>query len=194
MAKKESTYFNMAFSLVMITLVTSTVLGYVYELTKEPIAAAKLAKKIKAIDQVVPEYDNHPVDDMYKLPVPDEKDSLEVYPAKKGDQAVGYAIRTFSHKGYSGDVWIMVGLLPDGAINNTQVLEHKETPGLGSKMSDPKFKDQFNSKNPADFSLTVKKDGGDVDALTGATISSRAFSEAIQTAYDAYSKGGKHDK
>lgn len=193
MAKKESTFFNMAFSLVVITLVTSTILGYAYELTKGPIAAAKLAKKIHAIDQVVPEYDNHPVDEMYKLPIPGEKDSLEVYPANKGGKAVGYAIRSYSHKGYGGDVWLMVGLSPDGSIHNIVVLDHKETPGLGSKMSNPKFKDQFNGKNPDNFSLKVKKDGGDVDALTGATISSRAFSGAVHLAYEAYSKGGKHD-
>lgn len=194
MAKKESTYFNMAFSLVVITLVTSTVLGYVYELTKGPIAAAKMAKKMEAISQVVPEYDNHPVDEMFKLPVPGGKDSLEVYPAKKDGKPVGYAIRTYSHKGYGGDIWVMVGFLPDGKIDNTVVLDMKETPGLGSKLTSEKFKSQFIGKDPADFKLKVKKDGGDVDALTGATISSRAFSGAIQLAYDAFTKGGKHDQ
>jgi electron transport complex protein RnfG len=193
MAKKESTYFNMAFSLVVITLVSSTVLGYVYELTKGPIAAAKLAKKIHAIAQVVPKYDNNPVDEMYKLPVPGEKDSLEVYPAKENGKAVGYAIRTFSHKGYGGDLWIMVGFSPEGDIQNTVVLDMKETPGLGTKLTSEKFKSQFVGKNPAKFKLKVKKDGGDVDALTGATISSRAFTGAVQLAYDAFMKGGKHD-
>lgn len=193
MAKKESTYFNMAFSLVVLTLVTSTVLGYVYELTKGPIAVAKLAKKIHAIDQVVPEYDNHPVDEMYKLPTPDGSDSLEVYPAKKGGTPVGFAIRSYSHKGYGGDVGIMAGFQPDGIIHNVVVLEMKETPGLGSKLTSPKFKDQFKGKNPAEFTLKVKKDGGQVDALTGATISSRAFSGAVQLAYDTYLKGGKNE-
>ena len=66
MAKKESTLFNMVSSLVVVTLVASSALGFVYELTKGPIAAAKLAAKIKAIDEVVVEYDNNPVDEMYK--------------------------------------------------------------------------------------------------------------------------------
>ena len=84
----------------------------------------------------------------------------------------------------------MVGILPDGKVNNIAILEHKETPGLGSKMSNADFKDQFNGKSPDSFTMKVKKDGGDVDALTGATISSRAFSQATQLAFDTYNKKG----
>jgi electron transport complex protein RnfG len=193
MAKKESTFFNMVASLVVVTLIASTALGYVYELTKGPIAAAKLAKKIRAIDQVVVEYDNNPVDEMYKIPLAGSEDSLEVYPAKKGDQIMASAIRTFSPKGYGGNVWLMVGLLPDGNIQNISVLEHKETPGLGTKMNNTEFKNMFIGQNPSTFNLKVTKDGGDVDALAGATITSRAFGQAIQTAYDAYMKGGQHE-
>ena len=87
----------------------------------------------------------------------------------------------------------MVGFLPDGTIKNISVLDIKETPGLGTKMKEPKFLDQFVNKNPADFVLKVKKDGGDVDALTGATISSRAFSSAVQTAYDVVKSGGVNE-
>lgn len=193
MAKKESTLFNMVSSLVVVTLVASTALGYVYELTKGPIAEAKLAKKIRSIDEVVMEYDNNPVDEMYKIPVEGSTDSLEVYPAKKGDKLMTSAIRTFSPKGYGGNVWLMVGLLPDGNIENIAVLEHKETPGLGTKMNDEAFKSQFFGKNPASFNLLVAKDGGDVDALTGATVTSRAFAGATQLAFDTYMKGGKHE-
>jgi electron transport complex protein RnfG len=68
------------------------------------------------------------------------------------------------------------------------VLEQKETPGLGTKMTEDKFLNQFKGINISDFKLAVKKDGGDVDALTGATISSRAFCDATQMAYDAFIK------
>ena len=193
MAKKESTLFNMVSSLVVVTLVASTALGYVYELTKGPIAEAKLAKKIRAIDEVVLEYDNHPVDEMYMISVAGSADSLEVYPAKKEGKLVASAIRTYSPKGYGGDVWLMIGLLPDGSINQISVLEHKETPGLGTKMSNDDFKNQFIGKDPSTFMLKVEKDGGNVDALSGATISSRAFSQATQKAYDTYMKGGQHE-
>ena len=193
MAKKESTLFNMVSSLVVVTLVASTALGYVYELTKGPIAAAKLAKKIKAIDEVVVEYDNNPVDEMYKISMDNSQDSLEVYPAKKAGKLVASAIRSYSPKGYGGNVWLMVGLLPDGNIQNISVLEHKETPGLGTKMNDAEFKSQFIGKNPSTFNLKVQKDGGDVDALTGATITSRAFGQATQLAFENYMKGGQHE-
>jgi electron transport complex protein RnfG len=80
----------------------------------------------------------------------------------------------------------MVGLDSSGAILNIQVLQHAETPGLGSKMTLPAFVKQFLGKNPQDKPLKVKKDGGDVDAISGATITSRAYSEAVQLASDTY--------
>jgi len=193
MAKKESTLFNMVSSLVVVTLIASTALGYIYELTKGPIAEAKLAKKVRSIDEVVVEYDNHPVDEMYKVSIEGSADSLEVYPAKKDDKTMAVAIRTFSPKGYGGNVWLMVGLLPNGNIQNISVLEHKETPGLGTKMNDTVFKKQFIGKNPSSLNLKVVKDGGEIDALAGATITSRAFGQAVQLAFDTYMKGGQHD-
>jgi electron transport complex protein RnfG len=87
----------------------------------------------------------------------------------------------------------MAGFKPDGTIFNIAVLEHKETPGLGTKMSEPSFKDQFMEKNPSDFLLIVKNDGGPVDAITAATISSRAFCDAVQRAYGTLFSGGTYD-
>jgi len=192
MANKGSTFFNMTLTLMVVTLVASTSLGFVYELTKGPIEQAKLAKKLKAIDEVVKGYDNSPINEMYLLPSIKPGDSLEVYPAKKGDILNGVAIKSSSAKGYGGDVWLMVGLNADGIINNISVLDHKETPGLGTKMNTDKFKNQFLNKNPAQFMLKPKKDGGDVDALTGATISTRAFCEAVENAYQSFKEGGQH--
>ena len=179
----------MLLTLFTVTLVASTALAYVYEITKEPIEAAKLAKKLAAIDQVVADYDNNPVDDMYTIPISDGSDSLEVYPARKNGELTGIAIRTYSKNGYNGMIWIMVGLKPGGEIQDVAVIEHKETPGLGTKMTEPAFKDQFNNKNPSEFILKVKKDGGPVDAITAATISSRAFCDAVQRAYNTLQKG-----
>jgi len=119
-------------------------------------------------------------------------DSLTFYFANKGDKQVGTAIETYSNKGFGGRIDIMIGLLDNGTIYNTAVLAQKETPGLGDKMQKSKsdFSVQFNGKNPAEFRLKVKKDGGDVDAITAATISSRAFCDAIRRAHDAYEKDG----
>jgi len=191
MAKKESTITNMLLTLFVVTLVASTALGYIYELTKEPIAAAKLAKKTNAIRQVVPDFDNSPFEDAYAIFM--AGDSIRLYPAKMNGELVGTAIETFSNSGFSGNIKIMVGMLPDGLINNIAVLEHKETPGLGDKMEKKKssWSNQFNGKNPESWSLKVTKDGGKVDAITAATISSRAYCEAVQNAHEAYKRGGK---
>jgi electron transport complex protein RnfG len=189
MAKTESTLKNMVMSLTLIALVASACLGFVYELTKEPIALSVLNKKLDAIKQVVPEFDNNPNNEMYRLPT-GEGDSLEIYPAKKNGEIVGYAVNTYTTKGFSGNISLIAGFKTDGTIVNISVLEHKETPGLGSKMTDPGFSDQFTGKNPAEFMLKVKKDGGAVDAITAATISSRAFCDAVQRAYNTLQKGG----
>jgi len=96
----------------------------------------------------------------------------------------GAAVKT-SESGFGGKIDMMVGFLADGTIKGTSVLSHSETPGLGANMTG-KFDDQFVDKNPADFKLTVSKDGGDVDAITAATITSRAFSKAVDKAYKAF--------
>ena len=191
MAKKESTFGNMVLALAVITLVAAASLGYVYELTKAPIAEAKRAKQIEALQRVLPDFTNDPLTEVYKKAV--DGDTLYFYPATRDSQLVGTAVETFSKKGFGGLIRIMVGFLPDGTINNVAVLEHKETPGLGEKM-DPKKSDwavQFEGKNPKDFKLKVTKDGGDVEAITASTISSRAFCDAVDRAYKSLMEGGQ---
>ena len=189
MAKTESTFKNMVLSLTLISLVASACLGFAYELTKKPIEMSVLNKKLDAIKQVVPGFNNDPNAEMYRLPTGDG-DSLEIYPAKKDSVIIGYAVNTYTKKGFSGNISMMAGFRADGTIINITVLDQKETPGLGTKMTEPKFKDQFNDKNPSEFILKVKKDGGQVDAITAATISSRAFCDAVQRAYNTLQKGG----
>ena len=191
MAKKESSFLNMVLTLLVITFVASAALGYLYELTKGPIAASKLAKLNNAITQVVPEFDTIPSSEIYKMGV--DGDTLVFYPAMKDSILVGTAVSTFTNNGFSGNIKLMVGFLPDGTIHNISVLEHKETPGLGDKMQKKKsdWSVQFNGKNPVDFKLKVTKDKGDVDAITASTISSRAFCDAVDRAYKAYMEGGK---
>lgn len=192
-SKTESTLRNMILALLAVALISATSLGYIYELTKGPIEQAKLTKKLAAIQLVVPKFTNDPNADMYKVPSDSEGDTLEMYPAYDNDKLVGTAVKTFSDKGFAKRIYLMVGFLPDGTIQNIRVLEHGETPGLGDKMSKSKsnWSDQFNGKNPAEFTLKVTKDGGNVDAITAATISSRAYTEAVDRAYKAYMEKGK---
>lgn len=191
MVKKESTFLSMVLTLFMVTFIASAALGYLYEVTKGPIAESKLAKQNNAIMQVVPEFDNEPGKEVYSMDV--DGGTLEFFPAKKNGELVGTAVSTFTNNGFSGNFKIMVGFLSDGTIHNISVLEHKETPGLGDKMQKSKsnWSVQFNGENPADFKLKVTKDGGDVDAITASTISSRAFCDAVDRAYKAYMEGGK---
>ncbi len=188
MAKLESSLKNMVLSLFLISAVMSAVLAMVYQATLGPIQMTEKNKVNDAIKQVVPAFDNDPGSQLYFLPIEGEADSLAVYPAMNEGKLVGTAVSTYTNKGFSGNIKVMVGFLPDGTIYNSIALVHQETPGLGSKMSDAKFHDQFNGKNPSTFKLAVKKDGGEVDAISAATITSRAYCDAIARAYAAYTK------
>lgn len=190
MAKKESSLKNMIISLVSISFVASLALGGVYLVTKDPIALAAIQKQQNAIKEVVPEFDSLFT---YKIMPDNGKDSITINQAFKSGEFVGTAVGTYSNKGYDAtQIQLMVGFLTDGSISNISVIQQKETPGLGTKMKESKFKDQFNKKNPAEFRLNVKKDGGNVDAITAATISSRAFCDAVDRAYRNYQlKGGQ---
>jgi len=164
--------------LTAITGIAAAALGAVYEATKEPIAAAQAAKQEKAIKAVVPEFDNDPIAEVMEYPI--DGGVVKIFPAKMGDKTVGHAIETFSNNGFSGLIRIMVGVDVQGNIINYSVLEHKETPGLGSKMQEWfSSKGDIRGMNPEKDNMTVSKDGGDVDAITAATISSRAFLDAI---------------
>lgn len=186
MAKKESSFFNMVSTLIVVTLVAAGLMGSVYALTKEPIRLAELKKKNDAIKEVVPEFNNIPSSDYVKVGM--DGDSITLYTATMDSVLVGTAVETFTNKGFSGEIKLMVGFAPDGAIVDIAVIKHGETPGLGDKMEIGKsdFHVQFQGKHPDEFKLMVTKDRGDVNAITASTISSRAYCDAVQRAYDAY--------
>ncbi len=183
-------------TLLVITFVASAALALVYNVTKEPIALVQIENKNSSIQLVLPAFNNQPFAEQFKIA--SDGDSLVCYPAKSDGQLVGVAIETYSKKGYSGLISIMVGFKPDGTIINYSVIEHKETPGLGTKMEEWFKTDKNNQsvlgKNPGTYQLKVKKDGGEVDAITAATISSRAFCEGIQRAYQAYIKSNTQNQ
>ncbi|HDP74555.1 MAG TPA: RnfABCDGE type electron transport complex subunit G [Bacteroidales bacterium] len=187
----ESNFKNMTATLLVITLVASAALGLVYQSTMEPIDLAQQAKINNAIKAVLPEFDNQPGNEAYSVAV--DGGELTFYLATKDGQPVGTAVKTFSNNGFAGLIELMVGFLPDGTINKVAVISHKETPGLGDKIEPQKseFSVQFEGKSPENFKLLVKKDGGDVDAITASTITSRAYCDALARAYNELKKGGK---
>jgi len=178
----KSTLLNMTAVLFGITLVASAGVGAVNMITAEPIAQAEQAAKTAALNGVLPAFDETAAE----MPI-------TVYTATKGGQLAGYAVESMTKNGFGGAINMMVGFTPDGEVINVNVLKQAETPGLGTKMADAdnvllrSVKGQkLEEKKLVNGKLAVAKDGGDVDALTAATISSRAYVDAINRAWMAY--------
>jgi electron transport complex protein RnfG len=187
-SKPASSFINMAGTLLVVAMLSSLLLGLVDMITKDRIRMVQEEKKVKAIRSVVmPGFTNDPAKDRMLVDTP-TGEKLEVYPAKKNDEIISYAVKTTSGNGFSGEIALMVGFLPDGSIYKISVLFQRETPGLGTKIELPAFQRQFEGKNINAFRLGVKKDGGDVDSITGATITTRAFCEAVQKGYEGIPK------
>ncbi len=173
----------MVLSLFCITLVSSACVGVVNMITASKIEEAKAAAAKRALAQVLPEFDTterseHTADEL----------TIVAHKATKGGEVVGYAIETSTKSGFSGLIRMMVGFDVEGRILNVNVLEQNETPGLGAKMTEEgnPLLVSIQGKEASKIKLTVKKDGGDVDALTAATISSRAYAEAVARAYAVF--------
>lgn len=184
----KSTLFNMVTVLFCITLVASAGVGAVNMITAEPIAASKQKAVEDAILAVLPAFEQSTAEEMTIDEMP-----ITVHKAVNGNDLVGYAVETMTKSGFNGVIRLMVGFSPEGQVLNVNVLEQAETPGLGTKMCDEgnplissiKGKN-LESMKLLDGRLAVRKDGGDVDALTAATISSRAYVDAVNRAYMAY--------
>lgn len=187
MKKLQSSLKNMVLVLGIISIAAATLLAWVNKMTTEPIRQAELAKQQAAIKVVTPAFDA--VGET--LSFTDEAgQNINCYPAMSNGQCVGIAVESYSNAGFNGFIQVMVGFDMQGNIVNYSVLKQAETPGLGTKMVDwfktDKGGQSILAKNPAKNNLTVNKDGGEVDAITAATISSRAFLDAVQRAYTYY--------
>jgi electron transport complex protein RnfG len=178
MAKLESTFKNMVLSLVIISMVAAGALAGIYILTAENIARQEAQKQQAAILAVLPEG--------CTIAEPEEINGLTVYKAYTNDEWIATAVET-QEVGFDGPQVIMVGFDKDGNVLDYVVLKQTETPGLGAHI-DHWFKDEAGNRSiigKKAGALAVTKDGGAVDAITAATISSRAFLKAINKAYVA---------
>lgn len=186
----KSTLFNMVAVLFTITLIASAGVGAVNMLTEDAIAEAKALATKEAVANVLPAFDNNEQSEQVIDDMP-----IKVYKAVKGNDVVGYAVESMTKNGFGGVIRLMVGFSPEGEILNVNVLEQAETPGLGTKMCDEgnALLSSIKGKNSGDVEFKVKKDGGELDALTAATISSRAYYDAVARAREAYwvACGGK---
>lgn len=189
MKKLESTLVNMVGVLVCVALVMGAILAFVNHITEGPIsqqAEKALSDGIKAVMMS----DNLTVtaNDTIKETFDNKECVFIVHKASDASgKELGAAVESTT-MGFGGDLKILVGFNPEGEILGYTLLRHSETPGLGAKADTWFQKDGKASiigKNPS-TPLTVSKDGGDVDAITASTITSRAFLKAVNQAYDVY--------
>ncbi len=178
--------------LTAITLIAGLLLGLVYEVTKEPIAMANESAKKEAWQEVFPEAD---INDFKEIEV-DEKAAEEAVAMMDVNatidevcevKGVGYVITTTDKDGFGGDIQVTVGIREDGTVNGISILSLSETAGLGMRATEPSFYEQYADKNTDRFA--VSKDGGEgepIDALSGATITSRAVTGAVNAALGYY--------
>lgn len=199
MKKLPSTLPNMILSLGLITALAGALLGLMYAVTLEPISQQEEETKINAIKAVAPQFNNNP--DAEKQTISIDGIECTVYPARLDGKLTGAAVKSSSMNGFSGEITIMCGFDADGTVLDYQVLRHAETPGLGAKMQlwfrDPTGNRSVIGKNPKETSFYVKKDTkqhGEIDGITAATISSRAFLSALRDAYKAYCKLNEKEK
>ena len=184
----KSSFKNMSLCLLAICLACSALLAGVYALTAEPIAAAAAAKNEAAIKEVLPET-AVTIEEERTVDFEGASYAYNLAYDEKGD-VVGCAINV-APVGFGGPIAIKVGFDRNGVICNTKVLSQADTPGLGAKCVEPSFSDQFKNWDQSQKKLSVKKDGGDVDAITASTITSRAYSDGLALAVKVFNAIGQ---
>lgn len=181
--------------------VGSGLISGVYELTKEPIAAAERAAEAKQLFEIFPResHDNKLTDDSFTVAAEDPlltlRGSGTGYRARRDNEVTGIILPATARDGYSGDIRLLVGIGRDGAVAGVRVLSHRETPGLGDKIELKKSEWvlSFNNKtlsDPVPGRWAVIKDGGEFDAFTGATVTPRAVVAAVKSAME-YSQNNR---
>jgi len=173
---------RMVIALFVVAAIAAILLGLTDMVTREPIAAAQKAALHKALQQVLPQHSNDPQLD--KIVLDSDGSLLDIYPAKdKTGSIIALAWEVVAPDGYSGSIRILVGVRPDGRIYAIRVTDHKETPGLGDGIvKNDSWLASFMDQSLSSKKWKVKKDGGDFDQFTGATISPRAVVKAVKGA------------
>lgn len=192
-------------SMGLISCVATALMAWVFIVTQAPISAAMQQKNNAALSQVLPAFDNQPSQNTVSV------GTVKFYIARKQGKITGLAGETISTTGYSGDLTVLAGLNPDGSLTTVLVTQQTETPGLGTVVCERKQEktlsgllagsapsglppnrilDQFRGMKAEEGQSpwTVKKDGGILDAVTGATITSRAVGEAVFTIAETFAK------
>ena len=179
---------KLAAVLFVITAITGLVLGGVYTMTLEPIKTAKEKEKMEALAQTLPE-----ASDFESLDHPQGQSVIkEVNRGSANGEIVGYNI-TVTPKGYGGLIEMVVGISDEGRLTDIKILSHTETPGLGAKAADPAFSGQFHEKNVEKIIVTTTPATADneIQAISGATITSEAVASGVNAALGYWAKNLK---
>nr|WP_122013125.1 RnfABCDGE type electron transport complex subunit G [Maliibacterium massiliense] len=177
---------RMVLRLGLICLIAALVLGGVYAITKDPIEQQRLAANNEARRIIMKDASDFKLLDLEAFE--GDADVLEVAQALSGGDVIGYTFSVMT-TGYGGDMQLMVGISSDGNVTGVHVGTNAETAGVGSKVTEDDFKGQFAGKSAAQ-ALEV---GSDINAITGATVSSRAVTKGVNAAiayYNQFLKGG----
>jgi Na+-translocating ferredoxin:NAD+ oxidoreductase subunit G len=183
---------RLALVLTLIAAGAAFALSLVESLTREPIAEQRRQATLRALAAVLPPADNSPDADTVTLFVGEDRRGREIlrtfYRGRQEGEINGIAFRVTAPDGYSGNIDVMVGVRPDGVVHGIEILFHMETPGLGDKIEENWFKEQFRNRDLANTDWRVKKDGGDFDQITGATISPRVIVTAVRGGLEFYAR------
>lgn len=181
---------RLVLALTLITVAAGLLLSLVESLTREPIAEQRRLATLRALQTVLPAFDNSPDADTVQLIYGQDKRGRELkrtfYRGRQGSKVSGIAFPVIAPDGYSGNIAMMVGIDSGGKVVGLEILNHAETPGLGDKITRDEFKGQFKGKSLLGVDWRVKKDGGDFDQITGATISPRAVVNAVHRGLQFY--------
>lgn len=168
--------------LVLIAIFAGIALSSVYLGTKDKIAEVKRQELKEALRKVMPFLKDNYTEIVYQY----ENEEVTIYKVEEDGKIVGAALKLSTSKGYSGNISFLLGVNASKKVAGVYILEHKETPGLGTKATSKKWWGQFLEKGFDNFKFKVKKDGGDVDAITAATITSRAVTGGIEKGLKIY--------
>jgi electron transport complex protein RnfG len=177
---------GMAFRLALICGLAALALSNVAEVTRGPIAESEARAQREAVEAVLPAFAQLAIDTLQT-----DTDKPALYFSGISDGATtGTAFTSASGLGYSGQIEIIVGIDTAGTISGVRILRHAETPGLGANYADPALLNEFYTGRAMDANWKLVKDGGEVDAVTGATVTGRAIADAIESGLEKY----RHDK
>lgn len=185
----KSSLKNMVIVLTSTAAIMGAVLALVHQATAEPVRQAEINAKNEALAMVLPEFDNDPSATQQELIIETESRPVQVYTGSTGGVVNGIAVESYTSDGFSGDIIVMVGFDTEGKLTGYKVLQHAETPGLGAK-ADDWFRDDTDSRSiiGSTSEIALKKDNGEIDGITAATITSRAFMDAVNRARKAFNQ------